>query len=376
MEKIRILQLPIANSKGGRTHYALNLWNYLDKNKFKCDFATWSEKLDFEDEITLSGAQVLYLSSYPEENEEVFRNEFAAILKNNYDVVHIHTSQWKNTIIEEMCREYHVQKVIVHAHNTSCGVREKPSLEEELYIHKKIRNSIDENLASDYWACSSEAGEWLYGNSIPKEKITLRHNAIDIYKFRFSETYRNEVRQELGIDNDVFLIGNVGRMVYQKNQLFILDIAKKICESNYNIRFVIIGNGELKSELENRIKSYGLEDRVMLAGYRNDIACWYSAMDLFILPSRFEGLPISAIEAQTSGLDVLCMDTISKETNITGNVIFLSTDCNTWVNKIIECLKHKTTSDRLNLIKIVKENGYYIKDEIKRIESEYESARR
>jgi hypothetical protein len=131
MRKIKILQFPIANSNGGITHYAMENWKWMDKERFQCDFATMSKKLDFADEVLATGSNIYYISCYAEENREQFIKEFNEILDNGYDVVHLHTKQWKSFLVEELCRQHRVSKVIVHSHSSEIEVTDVAQREKE-----------------------------------------------------------------------------------------------------------------------------------------------------------------------------------------------------------------------------------------------------
>lgn len=372
MKKVRILQFPIANSNGGITHYALNNWKYMDKEKFQCDFATMSKKLDFAEEILKTGSKIHYITCYAEQDEAQFRKEINAILDEGYDVVHLHTKQWKSYLVEEICRERHVPKVIVHSHSTRCDNNDDAIREKETEQHYRVRDSLTPDIATDFWACSTEAAEWLYGDRIPKEQIKIMSNAIETERFAFRTEWRKKIRKELGIQDDQVLIGNVGRMVYQKNQEFLLDVFASAVRKNNQLVLAIVGDGEKRCELEIQARNLGIANKVIFTGFRDDTNRIYSALDLFVLPSRFEGLPISAIEAQTSGLPVFCMDNISRETDITGEVSFVASNVDSWVKCLCEFIdKYQGGGNRAEAINSVIAAGYDLKSSVKAIEIEY-----
>lgn len=370
MKKIKILQFPIANSKGGITHYALENWRWMDKSRFHCDFATMSKHLDFEDEIRATGSNIFYISCYAEENKERFTDEFRKILaEGNYDVVHLHTKQWKSFLVEEICKEYCVSKIIVHSHNTEIDVLNPLKREKERLLHEQIKRQFKENIATDFWACSDAAADFLFGEQISKQKIKIMPNAIDIDKFAYNPETRKRYREKYGLQ-DCFVIGHAGRFAYQKNHEFLVNTFAEVSKKIKNARLVLLGDGELFSEVQNQVKKLNLENRVLFLGKRDDIAGWYQAMDVFCLPSRFEGLGIVLIEAQTSGLKCITSMEVPDETHITENIIYLPLKQSRWVEEIVNC---KNGSSRMNMKEQIHAAGYDISAVIKDMERLYES---
>ncbi len=209
MKKIKVLQFPMANVYGGITQYALQNWRYIDKTRFQFDFATLSKsKLYFENEVTAQGCKVYHISCYAEENEEQFKKEIKAIFKNDYDVVHLHTSYWKSFLVEKLAKEAGISKVIIHAHNSS--VLGEDHRKEDIDHHNQCVMQLDESIATDYWACSRLAAKWLYGDRIPAEKIVIQKNAIDVDRFQFQPEIAQKIRKELEWE-DKYIIGHVGR---------------------------------------------------------------------------------------------------------------------------------------------------------------------
>lgn len=368
--KIRILQFTIAASKGGRTQYVLNNWKYIDKHRFQFDFVTFSKTLDYEQELVEEGCNVYHISCYPEENKEKFVEEFDQILEQGYDVIHIHTSYWKNTIVEERAKYKGIKKIIIHSHNTGCGTSiTKEQEERECKRHCEIRNDLHPEMATDFWACSIEAAEWLYGNQISGDKIKIMKNAIDLKRFTYSCSKREAVRKKLGIENEI-VIGHVGRFAYQKNHRFLIDVFEKIYKKNHKTRLYLVGRGELEEGIKQQVKQLGLSEVVLFMGWRADVNELLQAIDIFVLPSRFEGLPIVAVEAQASGCPCILSDTITKEVLITKNVKHIPLDKVIWQKEIesyIEGFERKKTDQEII------QAGFDINMQIHEIEKEYSS---
>ena len=368
-KKIKIFQFPIANSNGGISRYAVNNWKYLDKNKFECDFGTVSKKLDYEQEITNSGARVKYISCYAEDNKEQFEKElYELFLKEKYDVIHLHTSYWKSFLAEEIAIKCNIPKIIVHSHSTQIDEinENKRMLAEEVHNKKKLEFNI--SLATDFWACSKLAADWLFGQHISRNKIHIMKNAIDVEKFLYNSEIRDRIRKELDLENS-FVIGNVGRFSYQKNQEFLLNVFSTVCKKIENAKLVLVGDGELKEHYLKLSEELEIKNKVIFTGARTDINELLQAFDLFCLPSRFEGLPIVLIEAQTSGLKCLASNFITDEVSIAGNMKLLPLSIEKWVDEI-EYLQQKGYV-RNNLYKEITDAGYNIKHQIKNIEKAY-----
>ena len=374
MKKIRILQFPIANSKGGITQYVLQNWKFIDKSKFQFDFATMNKSLDFANDLEKEGCKIHYISCYAEHDKSKFVYEFRKILiEGNYDVVHLHTKQWKSYLVEQIAKEVGVKKIIIHAHNTDIDTLDEKKREEEMELHNQVRKELTEDIATDFWTCSWEAAEFIFGNKISKEKIRKMNNAIDVQKFKFKKGIRDRYREELGIEAE-FLIGNVGRFVYQKNQEFLLDVFKQLCFRSGNFKLILVGNGEREKEYRDFTRENGLEEKVIFTGHRRDVNCLLQAMDCFCFPSRFEGFGIALIEAQVTGVKCICGEQIPQEAIMTQCVDMLPYVQKIWVDRICNYAEEyspKICEKRGTTWKQVTQNGYDILEQIKHVEKSY-----
>lgn len=372
MRKIRVLQFTVAATKGGRTLYVLNNWKYIDKTRFQFDFITFNAKLDFEQQLIDEGCNVYHMSCYPEANMAQFIKEFDAILDRHYDVIHIHTSFWKDTIVEQRAMLKGVRKVIIHSHNMGSGEWLNKPDEETQKRHFEVQAGLNENIATDFWACSAGAAKWLYGDKIKSDQIKIMRNAIDTQRFSYNPDLRIQVRKELGIDNS-FVIGHVGKFVYQKNHKFLVEVYNEVQKKCSNTILLLIGSGELRTDIEEQVKNLGLGTKVRFVDFQSDVSKYYQAMDAFAFPSFFEGLPFVLIEAQTAGLPCLCSDQISEEILLTENIQRLRLDnIDVWVNKILEVSQGYERKDGS---KLISDAGYDIHEQIKRIEKEYDKVR-
>lgn len=369
MKKLKVLQFPIANSQGGITQYVLQNWKFIDKSKFHFDFATMSKKLDFANELEKDGCKIHYISSYAEEDEKQFKDEIYNILTSeNYDVIHLHTKQWKSFILEEIAKQVGVKKIIVHAHNTGIDTLNDKKRKEEQILHNYVKEQLTEQMATDYWACSVEAADFLFGNKIAKNKIKIMKNAVDLNKFFYNKEIRNKMRKELQLENN-YVIGHVGRFEYQKNHEFLINIFSEVVKKMPIAKLLLVGNGELYPYINKLVHDYKLEENIILLGQRSDVADLYQAMDLFVLPSRFEGLGIVGIEAQAAGLPCLFSEMVPEEVCVSPLQKFIALDQEKWIECILET--YNENAERQTNIKMIIDAGYSINNQIKRIENAY-----
>lgn len=372
MKKIKVLQFPVANSKGGITQYILQNWKYIDRSKFQFDFATMSKHLDFGQSLEKEGCKVHYISCYAEENKEIFVDEFRKILvEGNYDVVHLHTKQWKSFLVEQLAKEAGVKKIIIHAHSTGIDTLDMQKREEEIRLHNSVLEQLTQDTATDFWACSWKAADFIFGDRIPRQKIKILKNAIELSKFAYNADVRRRYREELGISADEFVVGNVGRMVFPKNQEFLLEAFSEVCKNNVNdrehLRLLLVGEGEREKEYRNIVQKNNLEERVIFTGHRKDVPELLQAMDIFCLPSRFEGLPISLIEAQAAGLPCIVSDLVTDEVIISDIIVMKALDLKLWEKEIVHLYMKRNERDRNVSIN----QEYEIGRQIKEIEEEY-----
>lgn len=367
MKKIKVLQFSIAASAGGRTQFLLNLWNTIDRTKFIFDFMTFSDSLPFEKELLETGACVFHIKNNPEKNELAFREEFKKILSNGYDIIHIATSYWKNTIIEEMAKDAGIKRIIIHSHSAGINaknINDKSAVE----LHERIKENIDCNIATDFVACSESAAEWLYGKSIPKTEVKIIYNGIDTDRFRYNSKLREEYRKEMSIQ-DSFVLGFVGRFEMVKNIDFIIAVLKKLADANKNVKLVLVGDGSQKERLQTVINEKKLSKFVLFTGMVKDVERYMQVFDVLLMPSIFEGFPISLLEAQCSGLNCLVSSNVSDECAVTDLVCRLDLHReDLWIEKIESFLGGYSRKD---YSKVIEKAGFANKDLVSKIERLY-----
>lgn len=237
--------------------------------------------------------------------------------KNRYEIVHAHMNTLNFPVLLA-ARIAGVPVRISHNHSTS------DSSEGKRAIIKRILRPTASWMATDYMACGEQAGRWLFGDSAyDAGKVTLLPNAIDVRRYRFDLAAREEIRRELGV-SDRLVIGHVGRFMQQKNHAFLIETFDCLLKRRPDATLLLIGDGELRSEMEKEVQRRGIEHAVRFLGIRADANRLYSAMDIFALPSHYEGLPVVGIEAQAAGLPCLFSDRIDRAVAVTDGALFLA----------------------------------------------------
>ena len=256
--------------------------------------------------------------------------------KKEYDAIHIHGNSGTMAIESFFAKLHHVNRIIVHVHTTKC---DHPLINHMLKPIMKI-------FSTDLLACSNKAGKWLYGN----RKFSVLNNAIDTERFRFNQQVRDECRKEFGL-KDEFVIGHIGYFLDLKNHDFLIAVFNEYHKMNADSRLLLVSDGPKLREIQNKVQQYGIEESVIFAGRRKDVEKLYCAMDVFVFPSIHEGLPLTLIEAQASGLPCIASDSITNEVGLTPVLQFLSLEHGllAWRNAIIKVRNDLKDVDRIDM---------------------------
>lgn len=347
----------------GVTSVIMNYYRNIDKNDVVIDFMCWKEGNDSEiiKEIENNKSRIFYMPKLGIGNYFNFKrymSDFWTEYGSCYDVVHSHFCQLDN-IIFPIARKNGVKACISHSHNTKLSDYKVRAIRNRLMCFQLAKQA-------DYLAaCSEVAGEFLFGNIFKKAKNkVLIHNAIDIKKFSYNTSVRRDIREKIGV-TDKFVIGNVGSLKPQKNQTFLLDIYAKFVKERPEIKSVLllVGDGQLRQDLERKAELLGIQNQVMFMGVRKDVSDLLQAVDLFILPSLYEGLPVIGVEAQTAGLPCLLSDTITREVDLCNTKYLSLKRMDEWTDLIYKYIDFERT-DTTNLIR---DKGYDISVEAKKL---------
>ena len=361
-QPIRIAQVIGNWFGGGIESVIMNYYRHIDRSKIQFDFFCSEKSTDIPyKEIEELGGTVTLIPSY----SQVFK--YQKVLKEKlkgYKIVHCHLGTMAVFALKA-AKTADVPVRIVHSHSTS---------NKQEFVRNLMKNMLrpmSKIYATDYMCCSELAGRWLFGDKVYDEgKVYLLNNAIDLEKFTYNEQLRNRKRKELDIDQDTFVIGHIGRFVEQKNHRFLIDIFNEVHKQIPNSLLLLAGQGPLMDEIKEKVNQLNLKKNVMFLGQRSDVNELFQAMDVFCLPSLYEGLPVVGVEAQASGLPCLFSNDMTKETKVLKTTKFLSLKQNIkeWIISIIQ---FANSHQRCDTSIEITNKGFNIKSEVDSLEKYY-----
>ena len=325
-DPVSVLQINFGNGGlyGGVSSFLFNLYSNIDRSKVRFDFLTAGQTTfgTVRDEIASMGGEIFELPS--EGNMLTRKIRFVRKLRrflndHPYRIVHINSGNFFFDLSAAYAaRAAGVPVRIVHSHNAGG---------EGLFIKAPLIAALKpvlESIATYKAACSVKAANFMFTRrSVSKGEVLIIKNGIVPSRFAFDPALRDEVRGEMGL-SDSFVIGHVGRFSEQKNHAFLLDIFDKLLKVRGNAVLLLAGEGKLREEVMRKARDMGIDENVRFLGARKDVERLYQAMDAFVMPSRFEGFPLSILEAQASGLPVVASTEITEEIDIGGRIRFLS----------------------------------------------------
>lgn len=365
-EPIRVLQILGIVAGGGVEAVIMNYYEHIDRSKIQFDFIVHSNSpVDITERVESMGGQVYKVTPYTENICIFMYDIYKIIRKNKYQIIH---SNMNTLSVFPLFAAWLAGAKIRILHNHSTSV---PS-ETKRNIMKIILRPIAKLFANRYFACSRLAAEWMYGKDCMSSRcVTIINNAVDLKKYVFDEEKRIKIRNKLGIENQL-VIGHVGRFMYQKNHEFLIDMFSEVIKSNHNIRLLLVGEGPLYKTIKKKVKDLCLEDKTIFLGLRSDVQDLYNAMDLFVLPSYYEGLPVVGVEAQANGLPILVSTNITNELKLTNVIKYksLSDGAWSWAEYIVKFLNNKNIK-RSNTFNIMTESGFNIDKEAEKLEKLY-----
>lgn len=337
----------------------MNYCKALNRKKFNVSIIAGGPIAElYKKECSEYGIEIIELPSRHLEVLAHYYKLFFALNKGKYDIVHVHGNSSMMAVELTLAKLAGIGRLIAHSHNSVC---------QNVKIHNLL-NRYFRSIDKKALACGVLAGDWLYGSN----QFEILPNGFHTEEFIFSFEERMRVRKKLQIENS-FVIGHVGRFNQQKNQRFLLQIFEKAAETEQNAVLLLIGTGPDFEKIRALVDIHPYKNKIILYGETNEIRAMYSAMDVFVLPSKYEGLPVVLLEAQINGLPCVVSDKVTKEVDF-GDICWesIEADPKDWA---VESLKvktrkkyeredyykiHRTLIDRFDIIKTVKQlEGIY-----------------
>ena len=351
MKPIRILHIIGSLHSGGMENFIMNLYRAIDREKVQFDFVEHTKSdPSYVAEVEALGGHVYRLprlTSHPCKNLKAIKR---LVRENGYVAVVRHTP---NALIAPQLRAaYKAGAVaICHSHNTT---------DPKKLLHRVGRRMLRTDRIQKF-ACSEDAGKWMYKD----KSFRVIHNAIDIDKYAFDEEKRAKIRSEFGITDARHVYGNIANFLPSKNHSFLLDIYAEIGRLDASAVFFCLGRGELLEEMKKKADSLGLTQRIYFTGSRPDANAFMSAFDVMIFPSLFEGLPLTLIEAQASGLRILLSDTITDAVSVTDGLLNwedIRKPAKIWAGRAIQLAKDASDAGRPDTRLQIQRAGYDVRE--------------
>lgn len=358
---IRILQCVDSMDAGGIQSFIMNVYRNIDRDIIQFDFLIHKRSIGFfEKEIEQMGGKIYII---PSRHDGIFKNRKALDeffqQHSEYKAVHLHESSLSYIEPLRFAKKYGIGIRIMHSHNTHI-----PGSKIHYILHKYNLLNINK-YATNKLACGQLAGEWMFGKK-ENNSFNVIYNGININMFNYDKKLRMDTRKQLGIDYEI-VIGHIGRFMKVKNHEFLIKIFCEILRYKPNSKLVLVGDGELLDDLKKLTKYLNIDDSVIFLGVRSDIPNLLQAMDVMVMPSFFEGFPVTAIEAQASGLPIVMSDTITDEAVIKQNTMMISLEESpeVWALSILKCL------NRIPNNSILFERGFDISHTVKELTNIY-----
>lgn len=312
----------------GITGVVMNLYRSMDKADMHIDaVAPGRAGKVYRDIFAQNGGKIYRIDRAISHPFRYVRQLKKRIIQGKYDVVHIHGNSRTMALDLLAAKQAGCPVRIVHGHTTNCAYKALHRLMTPLFF----------SLGTHFVACGEKVGQFLFG----KHPYTVIPNGIPVKSYAFHSVKRQKLRQELGLENK-FVLCNVGKLSEGKNQAFLLEVLKLILEEKKNAHLLLVGDGPQREALEEQAK----ELPVTFAGVTDRVEEYLNVADAFVMPSLYEGFPLSAMEAQANGLPCFLADTITQEVNVTGNVAYLPLEATAWVTALAECADAQERSRR------------------------------
>ena len=356
---IRILHIVTYMGRGGLETMIMNYYRNIDRTKVQFDFLVHRDfEADYDEEIQKLGGKIYRLPRLNPFSKE-YLNRLRSFFNEHkeYEIVHSHLDCMSGIPLN-IAKECGVPVRIAHAHSSSQTKDMKYLL--KLFFKRNIAKT-----ATDLFACGEKAGQWMFGT----DRFHVLNNAIKTQEYIYNKETASRKRKELAIPEEVFVIGHVGRFAPPKNHTFLIDVYGEIKKQKPNAYLLLVGDGELKASIEGKVKNLELDNSVIFTGLRSDVNELLQAMDIFLFPSIYEGLPVSIVEAQAAGLPCFISDKVPSECKKTDLVQQLSLDMT--VKEWADCILKVKTDKRRDMSEEIKQAGFDIVENVRWLENYY-----
>lgn len=359
---VRVLQIVRGLDRGGMETFLMNIYRSIDRNQVQFDFLINHNSGDYLEEIEQMGGKVYYIPPRKNGFIEYCKqlDTFFSQHVNEYIAVHQHVSNLSSIEPLYYAKKYGLCTRVIHSHSSSIsGIKLH-------YLTHLCGKIVVSRWATHYLGCSDKALSWLFGYTSAMKNAEMINNGIDTAMFVYNECIRSEVRRELEIAQNTIMLGHVGRFIHVKNHTFLVEIFREYHKKNPDSKLILVGVGERKYAIEKQVHDYGLQEDVLFLGMRTDINHLLQAMDVFVMPSLFEGLPVTLVEAQTADLPILASGTISHDSKLTDRLHFysLSATSTEWAVQLTSLLSEPKRRDVSSEIKM---KGFDIKETAERL---------
>lgn len=364
---LRVLQVGMTRNLGGIETYLIEQFRHLDKSKIDYDFVniTGEYSICYEDEILASGSKIFKVVSRHKNPLLHYWQWFNILLQNKgvYDVIVLNTNSLEYVFPLVLGKVFGIPVRVIHSHNS--GFENKQGLARRLLVgmNKKLL-AWSANLR---FACSNNAGNWMFGN----QSFHVIHNAINLKKYEFNKSVRDQIRYEENINDKDLAIITIGRFTYQKNHSFVIDVFNELQKKHTNAILLLVGKDDeftpYLEDIKYKILEYGISDKVRFLGMREDVPKLMQAADICLMPSLFEGFGIVAIEAQAASLPTIISDQFPNEIDVSMYITRLSLDIG--VKKWVEAIINSSKYNRVSCYEEIKEAGYDIGNETEHVKN-------
>ena len=353
------------SKESGVAHVVVDYYRHLHEDVVFDFLLYWDVAQSYKEEIESLGGRIIVTGkpgirsavSYLKQVDHFFKEH-----AKEYDAVHLH-EVYLSGIIFPIAKRYGLRVLISHSHTTEFSDKRMNAIRNAVLFYPARM------LSTHFFACSLDAGVAAFGTKIAHGKnFYLQRNAIDIEKFLYSDNNRQKIREEFGLENSL-VVGHIGRFAPQKNHMFLLDVFAKVVEREPNAKLLLVGNGPLFDDARKKAEELGIGDSVIQTGVRKDVGALLAAMDVFVLPSLFEGLGIVLIEAQCSGLPCVAATSITEEARVLPDYYAssLNDSPETWADVILNC----NMTRNLDALTYIEKAGYELTTAAKDLVNQY-----